>query len=154
MDIDQKFINDLLYDISAGTTVTATLIPQALSYSSLAGLPPICGLYASILPPLAYYFIGSSPLLSVGPVSLLALMTNSLIEKYNIDSEANLGDALDYVAQLSFCCSLILCLLSITNCGTILSHIPYPIINGFTNAAAILIGANQIKFAVISFILS
>ncbi len=61
-------------DLMAGAVVAVLLIPQSLAYAMLAGLPPQVGLYASLLPLLAYAALGSSPVLGLGPVAVLALM--------------------------------------------------------------------------------
>ena len=57
-------------DLTAGLIVTVMLIPQSLAYALLAGLPPEVGLYASILPIVAYALLGSSMTLAVGPVAV------------------------------------------------------------------------------------
>ena len=64
-------------DLTAGIIVTVMLIPQSLAYALLAGLPPEVGLYASILPIIAYALLGSSMTLAVGPVAVASLMTAS-----------------------------------------------------------------------------
>ena len=66
-------------DLLAGVTVAAYLVPQVMAYASVAGLPPVVGLWA-ILPALVLYaFLGSSRLLSVGPESTTALMTATVV---------------------------------------------------------------------------
>ena len=64
-------------DLAAGLIVTVLLIPQSLAYAMLAGLPPQMGLYASILPLVAYAALGTSMSLAVGPVAVVSLMTAS-----------------------------------------------------------------------------
>ena len=66
-------------DLVAATVVTIMLIPQSLAYAMLAGLPPEVGLYASILPLLAYAVFGSCKTLAVGPVAIASLMTASAL---------------------------------------------------------------------------
>ncbi len=68
---------DFTSDIIAGLVVSIMMVPQGLAYALLAGLPPEMGLYASILPIIAYAILGSSRALSVGPAALLAIMTAS-----------------------------------------------------------------------------
>ena len=65
----------LIPDISAGVIIAIMLVPQAIAYAFLAGLPPEAGLFASLLPLLAYALLGSSPTLAVGPVAIISLMT-------------------------------------------------------------------------------
>ena len=66
-------------DLVAGIIVTIMLIPQSLAYALIAGLPPEVGLYASILPLVAYALFGSSMTLAVGPVAVASLMTASAL---------------------------------------------------------------------------
>ncbi|MFM8462947.1 MAG: SulP family inorganic anion transporter, partial [Burkholderiaceae bacterium] len=66
-------------DLSAGLIVSVMLIPQSLAYALLAGLPPQVGLYASVLPLVAYALLGSSMTLAVGPVAIISLMTASAL---------------------------------------------------------------------------
>ncbi|MEX0624814.1 MAG: SulP family inorganic anion transporter, partial [Saccharospirillum sp.] len=68
---------DLRGDLIAGITVTMMLIPQAMSYAMLAGLPPYIGLYASVMPLLVYALFGTSRQLAVGPVAMVALLVSS-----------------------------------------------------------------------------
>ena len=73
---DRKaFSNDMV----AAVIVTIMLIPQSLAYALLAGLPPEVGLYASILPLVAYALFGTSRALAVGPVAVVSLMTASAV---------------------------------------------------------------------------
>ena len=65
---------DLPADISAGLTVAVMLVPQGMAYAMLAGLSPVVGLYASVLPLIAYALFGSSRQLAVGPVAMISLL--------------------------------------------------------------------------------
>ena len=75
-------------DLTAGITTAVMLIPQAMAYALLAGLPPVIGLYASIVPILVYALLGTSRQLAVGPVAMVALLVASgvgvLVEPGNI----------------------------------------------------------------------
>lgn len=77
-------------DLLAAAIVTIMLIPQSLAYAMLAGLPPEVGLYASILPLLAYTLFGSSRTLSVGPVAVISLMTAASISQLNLTDSPNI----------------------------------------------------------------
>ena len=66
-------------DVSAGITVGIMLIPQGMAYALIAGLPPVYGLYAALVPNLLYAFTGSSRKLAVGPVALDSLIVASSI---------------------------------------------------------------------------
>lgn len=137
----------MLADTCAGFIVAMTLVPQALSYAALARLTPIHGLYSSLLPPIMYYFFGSSPILSVGPVSLVALMTRDILEKKSIDY-SNEDAAIGIASNAALSCGIMLCTLAIFNAGSLASKIPHSVVNAFTVAAAVLIALNQVKSAV------
>lgn len=62
-------------DVLAALIVVAMLVPQGMAYAMLAGLPPIMGLYASILPMIIYALLGGSTTLSIGPVAIISMMT-------------------------------------------------------------------------------
>ncbi len=81
-DWGSKYNGDVFTsDLVAAIIVTIMLIPQSLAYALLAGLPPQMGLYASILPLLAYALFGSSRTLAVGPVAVISLMTAAAVGK-------------------------------------------------------------------------
>ena len=65
---------DLPSDVLAGLTVAVMLVPQGMAYAMLAGLSPVVGLYASVLPLIAYALLGSSRQLAVGPVAMISLL--------------------------------------------------------------------------------
>ena len=73
-------------DAMAAIIVTIMLIPQSLAYAMLAGLPPATGLYASILPLLAYALLGSSRTLAVGPAAIIFLLSANVVGLANITS--------------------------------------------------------------------
>ena len=132
------FTNDLL----AAAIVTIMLIPQSLAYALLAGLPAEVGLYASILPLLAYTVFGTSRALAVGPVAVVSLMTAAAIgEVVPPGSEAYLAAAL----TLAFLSGLFLFLLGVFRLGFIANFLSHPVISGFITASGILIAASQLK---------
>lgn len=69
----------LRHDLIAGLTVAVMLVPQSMAYAALAGMPPVAGLYASVVPLLVYALLGSSGSLAVGPVAITALMTGTAL---------------------------------------------------------------------------
>ena len=121
------------------------MIPQGLSYATLANLPPIYGLYAAILPSATYTFFGSGLQLAVGPVALVSLLMGELMVKYQPDYATNIPAALDTAAQASLCCGIILIVMGLFNLGELIRFISHPVMSGFTTAAAMLIGINQLK---------
>src|SRR4030095_6685748 len=83
---------DLSRDLFAGLVVSVITVPQAIAYAFLAGLPPQAGLYASVVPPLLYAVLGSSPSLAVGPVAVIAIMVAEAVRAHaTAFSDAYLG---------------------------------------------------------------
>ena len=129
----------------AGTTVALTLIPQALSYATLANMPPINGLYSAILPNAFYVIFGSSLQLAMGPVAIVSLLMGRLITQYGAEPFSE--DAVKTASQASFCVGMILTFLALFNAGVFIRFISHPVMSGFTTAAAMLIGVSQLKSA-------
>lgn len=128
-------------DLLAGTITAILLIPQALAYALLAGLPPQVGLYASVLPPIVYAFFGSSRTLAVGPVAVAAVMVSSALSVYAGDDSARyLSGAL----ILSASTGAILLLLAVLRLGWLTNFISHPVLSGFTTGAAIYIIGTQL----------
>lgn len=132
----------LRVDILAGVTVALLLIPQSLAYAKLAGLPPQFGLFAALLPPFIAAYFGSSPQLATGPIAVLSLMTFSALSPL-----AEPGTPLynSYAVALALMLGLFLLLLGFMRLGNLVSLLSHPVIYGFTNAAAIIIGTTQIS---------
>ena len=129
-------------DLVAAVIVTIMLIPQSLAYALLAGLPPEMGLYASILPLVAYALFGTSRALAVGPVAVVSLMTAAAIGKI----AATGTDA--YVAAaitLAFLSGLFLLALGLFRLGFLANFLSHPVISGFITASGIIIAASQVK---------
>ncbi len=129
-------------DVVAGVIVTVMLIPQSLAYALLAGLPPEVGLYASILPIIAYALLGSSMTLAVGPVAVASLMTASALQPL-----AATGSA-DYVAMamlLSLLSGGMLLVFGALRLGFLAHFLSHPVISGFISGSAILIAVGQLK---------
>lgn len=136
---------DLNGDIIAGITVAMMLIPQAMSYALLAGLPPYIGLYASVLPLIVYAVFGTSRQLAVGPVAMVALLVSS-----GVGALAG-GDMNQYVALailLSLMVGVIQFGMGVFRLGFLTNFMSHPVISGFTSAAALIIGFSQLKHIV------
>lgn len=142
---DSDWLEAIGADLAAGLTVAMTLIPQALSYATLANQPPINGLYASVLPCAAYVCLGSSMTLALGPVAIVGLLVGSLVSKYNIEVAS--AEAVDFASEVCVIAGVILITMSLLNLGNFIRFISHPVMSGFTTAAAMLIGLNQIKGA-------
>lgn len=136
---DKKNLKD---DIAAGLTVGVMLIPQGMAYAMIAGLEPIYGLYAATFPIILYAFLGTSRQLAVGPVAMVSLLTASGVSVLaTAGSEAYLG----YVLLLAFMVGMIQFLMGVFRLGFLVNFLSHPVISGFTSAAAIIIGASQLK---------
>ena len=101
-------------DAVAAVIVTIMLIPQSLAYALLAGLPAEMGLYASILPLVAYAIFGTSKALAVGPVAVVSLMTAAAIANLGLTSPTDIAIA---AITLAFISGLILILMGILRLG-------------------------------------
>ncbi len=130
-------------DVVAGLVVGVLVIPQSLGYAVLAGLPPVYGLYAAIVPVIVYAWIGSSNVQAVGPVAITAIMTASALHPY-----ANKG-ADQYVLMASLLALMVGSLLWIAGqlkLGWIMQFISRGVSAGFVSGAAVLIFVSQIKY--------
>ena len=132
----------LTNDLVAAVIVTIMLIPQSLAYALLAGLPPVVGLYASILPLVAYALFGTSRTLAVGPVAVLSLMTASAAGAVAAQDTAEYLEAAITLAALS---GIMLAVLGFLRLGFLANLLSHPVISGFITASGILIATSQIK---------
>jgi len=133
----QAFTDDLF----AGVITAIVLVPQAIAYAILAGLPPELGLYASILPPIVYAVLGTSRTLSVGPVSIAAIMIASALNTPEIQA---LGNPVQSTLILSAESGLIMLLMALLHMGGLVNFISHPVLTGFTSGASLLIIASQL----------
>ncbi|MDR5865864.1 SulP family inorganic anion transporter [Halomonas koreensis] len=128
-------------DLLAGTIVTALVIPQSLAYALLAGLPAVVGLYASILPLLAYTLLGTSRTLAVGPVAIIALMTGAALSGVAPPGSPAYLEAALTLALLS---GGLLVLMGALRLGFFANFLSHPVIGGFLSASGLLIAASQL----------
>lgn len=133
--------SDFTSDLVAACITAILLVPQAIAFALLAGLPPEAGLYASILPPLAYALLGTSRMLSVGPVSVAAIMVASALSAPEVEAR---GDDLSSALVLAMESGLILLAMAALKMGTLINFVSHPVLTGFTSGAAVLIIANQL----------
>ncbi len=141
----QQYWDYFIADVMAGTTVAMTLIPQSLSYANLANQPPINGLYCAVLPSASYVIFGTSMTLAVGPVAIVGLLVGGLVSKYGIETAST--EAVDFASEVCIVAGCILIAMSLLNLGNFIRFISHPVMSGFTTAAAMLIGLNQLKGA-------
>ncbi|MGB3078427.1 MAG: solute carrier family 26 protein [Saprospiraceae bacterium] len=133
---------DFKPDLIAGLTVGVMLIPQAMAYAMLAGLPPIYGLYASTVPLIIYALFGTSRHLSVGPVAIDPILIVAGISAFAL---AGSDDYISLAITLALMVGFIQFSLGVLKLGFLVNFLSHPVITGFTSAAAIIIGLSQLK---------
>ena len=135
--------NNLRADILAGLTVALVLIPQSMAYAELAGLPPYYGLYASFLPPMVAALFGSSRQLATGPVAVVSLLTSTTLEPL---ATAGSQEYIAYAILLALLVGAFQLSLGVLRLGLVVNFISHPVVNGFSNAAAlIMLGASGVQ---------
>jgi len=128
-------------DLIAGITGALVLVPKAMAYAQLSGLPVYYGLYVALVPALLGALWGSSRQLATGPVAIISLMTAAAITPLAVPfSEEFVGLAL----LLALLVGLIQLALGVLKLGTIVNFVSHPVILGFMNAAAIIIALSQL----------
>ena len=129
-------------DFISGLTVALVLIPQSMAYAQLAGMPSYYGLYAAFLPPMIAALFGSSRQLATGPVAVVSLMTAaSLAPLATAGSEGYIA----YALLLSLIVGVFQFLLGALRLGLVVNFLSHPVVNGFTNAGAIIIATSQLE---------
>ena len=132
-------------DVLAALIVVAMLVPQGMAYAMLAGLPPIMGLYASILPMIIYALLGGSSTLSIGPVAIISMMTFATLNPlFEVGSPVYIEAA----TLLALMVGIISLLLGLFRFGFLIQLISHPVIQSFIIASALLIAFGQFKFLV------
>ena len=132
-------------DIVAGLTVGVMLIPQGMAYAMIAGLAPIYGLYASIVPLIIYAIFGTSRQLAVGPSAMVSLLVAT-----GVGTIATAGTEV-YLAlslTLALMVGILQFLLGVFRLGFLVNFLSHPVISGFTSAAALIIGFSQLQHLV------
>ena len=127
-------------DLMAGITVAMVLIPQSMAYAQLAGLPAYYGLYAAFLPPMVAALFGSSRQLATGPVAVVSLMSAASLEPL---ATAGGPQFIAYSIVLALTVGVFQFSLGVLRLGMVVNFLSHPVINGFTNAAAIIIASSQ-----------
>jgi MFS superfamily sulfate permease-like transporter len=127
-------------DFVAGITVALVLIPQSMAYAQLAGLPAYYGLYAAFLPPMIAALFGSSRQLGTGPVAVVSLMSAASLAPL---ASAGSPEFIAYSIALALVVGIFQFSLGVLRLGMVVNFLSHPVINGFTNAAAIIIASSQ-----------
>jgi len=133
-------LDSLRADGIAGLTVALVLIPQSMAYAQLAGLPAYYGLYAAFLPPMVASLFGSSRQLATGPVAVVSLMSAASLAPL---ATAGSPEFIAYSIILALIVGLFQFSLGVLRLGIIVNFLSHPVVNGFTNAAAIIIASSQ-----------
>jgi sulfate permease, SulP family len=133
--------NGLMDDVIAAVIVTVLLVPQSMAYALLAGLPPVVGVLASLLPLLAYAALGSSTTLAVGPVAVLAMMTAQAVAPV----AATHGVPLHLVAMvLALEMALVFMAAALLRLDVFAALLSAPVLHGFITGAAVVIAIGQL----------
>ncbi|XP_060522922.1 sodium-independent sulfate anion transporter isoform X2 [Cylas formicarius] len=122
-------------DLLAGITVGLTVIPQALAYANIAGLPAEYGLYGSFLGCIVYIFLGSCKDVPVGPTAVASLLTFQALN----------GKGVEHAILLCFLTGVVQLLMGFFGLGFLIDFVSGPVSSGFTSAAALIIVTSQVK---------
>lgn len=124
-------------DLIAGITVALILVPQSMAYAQLAGLPVVYGLYASLLPVVVASMWGSSNQLHTGPVAMLALISAVTIIPF---ATPGTDKFIELSIMLALMVGVLRLALGLLSLGALVNLLSSPVVVGFTNAAALIIG--------------
>jgi len=143
LDWGRRYDRDTLTsDLVAAVIVTIMLIPQSLAYALLAGLPAQYGLYASIMPLIAYALFGTSRTLAVGPVAVISLMTAAAAGTIAAPGTPAFIEA---AMALGFLSGVMLVVMGVLRLGFLANLLSHPVVSAFISASAILIATSQLK---------
>jgi SulP family sulfate permease len=134
--------SNLRGDLTAGLTTAVMLVPQAMAYAMLAGLPPIIGLYASTLPLAVYALLGTSRQLAVGPVAMVSLMVAAGAGALATPGS---GEYVTLAIVLAAMVGVMQLGMGVARLGFLVNFLSHPVVSGFTSAAALIIGFSQLK---------
>ncbi len=129
-------------DLGAGLSVGVLLVPQAMAYAMIAGLPPVYGLYAALFPILIYTLFGTSRYLGIGPVAMDSLLVAAGLGMIGANSPA---EYISLAIGLAFLVGATQLILGILQMGFLVNFLSRPVISGFISAAAVIIILSQLK---------
>lgn len=132
----------LFQDIAAGITVGFIMIPQAMAFALLAGVPPIYGLYGCFIPVIVFAFFASSPYLSIGPVSIISIF---ILQQIQPLAEPFSSEFVAWVLLLGLMVGFIQLLIGVFKWSKYIEMLPKEIISGFIHAAVIIIAFSQLE---------
>ncbi|KAK4874464.1 hypothetical protein RN001_013824 [Aquatica leii] len=126
---------DGIGDLISGITVGLTIMPQSMAYAALANIPPNYGLYSSFMGAFIYVIFGTIKEASVGPTSLMAILTLTYTQ----------GLPVEFMILLTFLCGWVQLLMGIFKLGFLVDFISIPAVSGFTSATSVTIMLAQFK---------
>jgi len=129
-------------DVLAGLSLVVVLIPQAMAFSVLVGVPPVAGLYAALVSLVVYALLGSSSQLSFGPIAIVSLLSGAAVSPL---AGGDVQRALALVALLAGMVGLVHIGLGLLRAGAIVDVISYPVLLGFTAGAGLTIASSQVR---------
>lgn len=132
-------------DVLAGVTVALVLVPQALAYAEIVGVPPASGLIAAVVAPLAAYAFASSPVMQSGPTAMMAVLVFGVLATEVPPGSPEYAGA---AALLALMVGVIRVTLGLAHGGALAFALSQPVLRGFTLGAAVLILASQVPAAV------
>lgn len=135
---------DFIKDILAGLILSVVLIPEGIAYASLAGLPPLIGIFTVTIPLLIYALIGPSKQLVVANVALISMMVGEFLSLHKLNPE----QYLTYAILLSLMNGFFIFFLGVLRAGFLENFISHSVLMGFTAAAALIIASTQLKHLV------
>ncbi|MEW6670355.1 MAG: SulP family inorganic anion transporter [Thermodesulfobacteriota bacterium] len=128
-------------DALAGLTVAVVLIPQAMAYAMLAGMPAVYGLYAAAITPMVAALWGSLRQLSTGPIAIMSLLVLTTLTPM---AEPGSSKFIELAFVLSFMVGVLYLGIGIFGLGVVMYFISHSAVKGFTSAAALIIIATQL----------
>lgn len=128
-------------EVVSGLTVALVMVPQAVAYAGLAGMPLVTGLYTCLVPALLAVLFGSATRLSVGPAALTCVLIGASLTGLAEPGSAEWVSLAVWLSLLSGCIQL---LLGLGSYGWLINVVSTPVMTGFTQAAALLIMASQV----------
>lgn len=132
----------LFSDLIAGLSIAVIVIPQGLAYAMIAGLPPIYGLYAALIPQFIHGMMGTSCHPAVGPVALDSLVVAIALGALSL---SGIGEVIAAAVFLATMVGILQLLMGLLQMGVLANYLSRPVISGFTSAAAIIIGLSQVE---------
>ena len=129
-------------DLIGGLSVGVLLIPQGMAYAMIAGLDPVYGLYAGLVPQVVYALMGTSRQLAVGPVAMDSLLVAAALGTLGLAGDNEYAVAAVFLALIVGAMQVAM---GAFRLGFLVNFLSRPVVSGFTSAAAIVIGASQLK---------